>query len=255
VLWGAASKLFGLLYPLDYKDQQRIKVLGEAYRCPYKVPNDYSVGHMALGFGFHDFPPEIQKKVIGKDIIDGGGLSGDSAMLFTEYDPKKVYTFEANPDSIPGMEKVLSENAEALGDRKDKIDIVPVALGRSRGTLTLFSRFEFDGAATILPCDYETKAYEVPMISIDEFVEKHALDVGLIKLDIEGAEWDTLLGARTTIQKQKPLLLISIYHTFRDFFEIKPLLESWGLGYKFAIRDHYSSFPDAEIMLVAYCEE
>ena len=34
---------------------------------------------------------------------------------------------------------------------------------------------------------------------------------------------------------QKPILPISIYHTAHDFFEIKPLIESWGLGYRFSI--------------------
>lgn len=30
-------------------------------------------------------------------------------------------------------------------------------------------------------------------------------------------------------------MLISIYHNAKDFFEIKPMLESWNLGYKFKI--------------------
>jgi hypothetical protein len=37
------------------------------------------------------------------------------------------------------------------------------------------------------------------------------------------------LGAEKTIKKDKPILLISVYHTGKDFFEIKPLLESWNL--------------------------
>jgi hypothetical protein len=45
-----------------------------------------------------------------------------------------------------------------------------------------------------------------------------------------------LAGAINTIKKQKPVLLLSIYHNANDFFEIKPLIESWNLGYKFKIR-------------------
>ena len=29
--------------------------------------------------------------------------------------------------------------------------------------------------------------------------------------------------------------MISIYHNYDDFFNIKPLIESWNLGYKFKI--------------------
>ena len=255
-LWKVVSKTLGLLYPLDYAEQERIISLGKAYQCPYKLlPASSFHEHLATGFGFGQFPSEIQKQVIGKDIIDGGGCCGDSAMIFTEYGPGKVYTFEANPDTVPGMERILAENAEVLGDRKDQIQIVPMALGESKGTLTLFSRGEFDGAATILPHDYETKAHEVAMISIDDFVAEHALNVGLIKLDLEGADYDTLLGAKETILKQKPLLILSIYHTFRDFFEMKPLIESWEAGYTFEIRHHCPCLPNAELVLMAYCAE
>jgi len=58
------------------------------------------------------------------------------------------------------------------------------------------------------------------------------MTVGLIKVDIEGAERDFLAGAERTIREQKPVLIISIYHSADDFYSIKPLIESWGLGYK-----------------------
>ncbi len=44
-----------------------------------------------------------------------------------------------------------------------------------------------------------------------------------------------LKGAKHTICTQKPTMLISIYHSLDDFFEIKPLIESWNLGYTFSI--------------------
>jgi len=248
--WSILSRLLRLIYPLDYAEQERIKSLAKAYRCPYKLP-DMSYEHMATGFGINQFSPDVQKRLHGKDIIDGGGYCGDSAMVFTEYDPRKVYAFEPNPEILPVMKQVIAENAAILGDRKDRIEIVPAALGKSKGTLTLHSDGELDGGATTLPT-LKAKKYEVNVISIDEFVQKHALEIGLIKLDVEGAEYDTILGAKETIMRQKPLLLISIYHTFKDFFEIKPLIESWDVGYKFEIRDHHPSRPDPDFMLMGY---
>gem|GEM_PF-6245178 len=35
--------------------------------------------------------------------------------------------------------------------------------------------------------------------------------------------------------RDKPILIVSIYHHAEQFFGIKPLLESWNLGYKFEI--------------------
>ena len=42
-------------------------------------------------------------------------------------------------------------------------------------------------------------------------------------------------GARKTIEKYRPVLLISMYHNPSDFFEIKPMIDSWNLGYKFSV--------------------
>jgi hypothetical protein len=76
---------------------------------------------------------------------------------------------------------------------------------------------------------------EVPVQTLDAYAEEHGLEVGLIKADIEGAEPAFLQGARETIIKHRPILLISIYHYPDDFFGIKPMIESWDLGYGFKI--------------------
>ena len=54
-------------------------------------------------------------------------------------------------------------------------------------------------------------------------------------MDLEGFEQPFLRGALNTIKTQKPALMISIYHNYSDFFDIKPMLENLNLGYKFKI--------------------
>ena len=75
----------------------------------------------------------------------------------------------------------------------------------------------------------------VKMQTLDSFVSERKLKVGFIKVDIEGAELDFLLGAKQTICTQKPAILLSIYHKSEDFWGLKPLIESWNLGYSFKI--------------------
>ena len=60
-------------------------------------------------------------------------------------------------------------------------------------------------------------------------------------------------GAYETIKTQKPTLLISIYHNYDDFYKIKPLIESWKLGYKFDIFQGVQNSGDitVEAMLIA----
>lgn len=102
----------------------------------------------------------------------------------------------------------------------------------------------------------DIQGYEnVEIITLDDYVKENNLQVGLIKVDIEGAEQDFLKGAEQTIKTQKPSLLISIYHNAADFFEIKPMIESWNLGYKFRIVKHMNGHPSVDTLLVAEVPE
>ena len=98
-----------------------------------------------------------------------------------------------------------------------------------------------------------TISEKVPMIRVDDYVREHKIKVGLIKVDIEGAEQSFLRGAKETICKQKPTLLISIYHNVDDFLDIKPMIESWNLGYKFKVFKPTIGSVSAETLLI--CEQ
>ena len=56
-------------------------------------------------------------------------------------------------------------------------------------------------------------------------------------MDIEGAAKLAVLGALNTIKNYRPILVISIYHTPEEFFEIKPLIEKLDIKYKFMIKN------------------
>ena len=94
---------------------------------------------------------------------------------------------------------------------------------------------------------------KVSMVTLDSYVKEHNLNVGLIKTDLEGFEQKFLEGAINTIIEQKPSLMISIYHNYNDFFEIKPMLEKLGLGYKFKINKAINAGVLLETKLIAEC--
>jgi FkbM family methyltransferase len=54
---------------------------------------------------------------------------------------------------------------------------------------------------------------KIEVVSIDNFMKENKGKVGLIKRDIEGLEYESVLGAEKTIKEDKPILLISIYHS------------------------------------------
>jgi FkbM family methyltransferase len=249
------QKSLAPLFPLDRSEQERLIRLDESFTNKFIFPKRCQIPaiHIAAQFGMSCFTPEIQKTLIGRDIIDGGGYSGDSAMVFAKLQPRNVYAFEPNPDMFPEMKKIIAINSKILGDNVHKIIPVPMALGKSQGNMKLYSQGIYDGSTTKFH-QSKGKEYNVPVVSIDDYVREHSLDIGLIKLDVEGAESDVIEGALETIKTQKPLLIISIYHTPKDFFEIKPQIEKLNLGYRFMIRHFVPQWSTDEFCLLGYPE-
>ena len=169
-------------------------------------------------------------KLKNKDFLDVGGFIGDSALMFTEYTNGNIYSFEPTSRNydltlktieMNGCKNIIPVNI-ALGSKDETL---PIKIQGGASTFTKHAPIYNDKSTTEL----------VKVTTLDNYVKGKDLDIGLIKVDIEGFEQEFLKGAEQTIRKYKPTLLISIYHNASDFFDIKPLIESWNLGYTFQI--------------------
>lgn len=166
-----------------------------------------------------------------KDFIDAGGFIGDSALVLSEYTKGNIHSFEADKSNYLTIKKTIKMN--------NKTNIIPVnsALSDFVGDIDLFvigDNSSGNSTNNLYNMDNLEKQ-KVECTTIDDYVSKNNLQIGLIKTDVEGAEQALLRGAINTIKTQKPILSISIYHTIDDFFKIKSWIESLDLGYKFTI--------------------
>jgi FkbM family methyltransferase len=189
---------------------------------------------------------------LARDILDVGAYIGDSALILSNYTTKKVYAFEPFKDGFDELTQNISLNNNKT--------ITPVNLGISdkNGKDKLY----FGDGLSISTNDPETslskgactKVIEIENVTIDTYVKKHNLDVGIIKIDAEGAEPKVLQGAKETIVRQKPILLISIYHNINDFMFLKPWVDELNLGYKYKITKPEATTFIEETMLICYVE-
>ncbi len=164
-----------------------------------------------------------------KAIIDAGAFIGDSALVLSDYTDKKIYSFEANPENFSLLKKTVEIN------KLTKVVPVRKALWSSATKLEMHTHGSASTFTELPGVKYEKNALKVQTVTLDSFVNKKRLNVGLIKVDLEGAELEFLKGAENTIRVQKPVLLLSIYHKPSDFFELKPLLEQWVPEYEFSV--------------------
>jgi len=189
------------------------------------------------------------EKIRTKNIIDAGAFIGDSALVLADYTDKKIYSFEINPQNFEHLEETIK-----LNHLEDKVVPVQKALYSSKCALE-FNLYDSASSLTRLEGINYSEQINVQTITLDEFVEKNNLEVGCIKIDLEGAEQEFIKGAINTIKQQKPTLLFSIYHKPEDLFEIKPIIEELNIGYEFKLFNPVDYSILIETMLIAEVKE
>lgn len=175
----------------------------------------------------------------GDIVLDCGACFGETALWSRMYGAKKVYSFEPNPDSFQYVQK----NAELYDRKKEGWFIpVPLALGREAGTLAFQQFPDHPGASRI----QEGGDIEVPVTSLDLWCEENHVVPDFIKMDLEGAEVNALLGAQHVFQTYKPRFAICLYHRLSDMWTIPHLLKHYCPEYRFWCK---KSAPDCEFVL------
>lgn len=200
-------------------------------------------------YGMYDLPVEVLQQVNGKAIIDGGAYIGDTIHLFRRlFSQSQIYSFEPVKKTFETLSKIYQQDA-AVGT------VTPInkGLGSKSGTLSINRYPQSNDALASIVVDYKKEHELVEVTTIDEEVKARNLEVGLIKLNVEGFETEAIKGALQTIREQKPLLVISVGMLPQEFYELKPFIESLNLGYKFALRrSGFGISPLTNFALIAY---
>ena len=72
----------------------------------------------------------------------------------------------------------------------------------------------------------------------------------LLKMDIEGAEQDALLGCQKTICKHHPGLAICVYHGYEDIWKIPFMISCMYSDYHFYLRHNGGNLIPTEFVLL-----
>jgi FkbM family methyltransferase len=174
-----------------------------------------------------------------KNIFDIGASIGDSMLILSKFTNKKVYSFEPLKISYHYLTQAI-----ILNQLSDKIIAENIALGSITGKHEIKGNFLHTDVSSLSINNYTVTELDskfnfteqISVDTLDNYCKNNNIDsVGLISVDVEGAEQLFLKGAIDTIKKFKPTLIISIYHNPDDFFNIKNIIENYNLGYKFSI--------------------
>ena len=184
-----------------------------------------------------DFYPISSDEV----LFDCGAFTGDTIedfVTFTNKKYKKIVAFEPDEKNVKRLNAFINNKIE-------NVVVIQKATGDKNGKVAFLN----NGNMFSKTVDVKDSSDElsVDIVRLDNYIDYHPT---LIKMDIEGAELDSLIGATQIIKTLKPKLAICIYHMPFDFYEIPKFLKSLVPEYKFKVRQHESGF--CETFLYAY---
>jgi FkbM family methyltransferase len=182
------------------------------------------------------FDEDLIKLNDNEVFVDGGCLDFGTSFQFLQKvsSYKKIYAFEPDSQNFQRIEeatRVLDSNKVKIfnkGIYSEKKIVRFDSLGSfgSRITDSGFGRIETD--------------------CLDNLIE----EASFIKFDIEGSEYEGLLGGRMIIEKFKPKLAICVYHKLSDLWKIPMLIKEFNESYRLYFR-HYRNIMHTETVCYA----
>lgn len=174
------------------------------------------------------------ERIYNGAIIDGGAFDGDTVEMFVKtlgkHKKLEIHCYEAEPQNYN-----VIENKIAMKEWKPhEVILHKAALWDKRGEVG------FDGTG-LSGYTNEVGSQKIKAETIDDYGYR---DVGLIKLDIEGAERNALLGARNTIKRCRPVLAICAYHLQDDILVLSDFIKALECNYKLVLRHYMLSAGD-----------
>ena len=159
-------------------------------------------------------------------FVDCGAFDGDTVKKYVEFTGgtyKKIFALEPLSENV----KILKENTRNI----QYLDIIECGAWSCETSLSFMS----DTSASFVS---EKGDLIIKTATIDSLVTEER--VTFIKMDIEGAEYEALCGAKHTIEKWHPKLAICVYHKSDDFIRIPAIIHSFkgANDYKFYLRHH-----------------
>lgn len=177
-------------------------------------------------------------------FVDVGAYIGDTTMEYiTQYGKDcytTIYCYEITENSI----STLVQQTQNF----DNIIVKPKAVSNENG-VAYFLPSQVDASANQTT---EFSPYTIPCVTLDDDIPQ---PITLLKMDIEGDEFKALQGCQNHIQKDKPTLLISIYHGYQDYVRIPKYIYSLNKEYTFYLRNFGGGVFPTEIVLYAIAKQ
>ena len=186
----------------------------------------------------HYFDLDIVPSFNNKVFVDIGSYIGDTVQDFidTYKKYKKIYCYEMTAESMAIVKENLSKYENIIYNNKAV---------SNNNRLGYFTTELIDASTNKLVTNGNV---EIEIVSLDNDITE---SIDMIKMDIEGEEYNALLGCKNHIINDRPILMISVYHNNEDLWKLPKLIDEFNNKYDFYLRNYGNNVFPTEIVLIA----
>ena len=141
----------------------------------------------------------------GHSVIDVGAHIGYYSLMaahrLRQIGAGLVFAFEPHPINFADLQRNQQLN------NMSNLILIQKAAADQTTQMRLFSG-PLSGAHSLRQFPFHSNYYEVESITLDDFMAHYStIKIGLLKIDVEGAELLTLRGAQQLLERDRPLVI------------------------------------------------
>lgn len=207
IVW---SRIFGFLHPRLHPPVMQVD--------GHTIYLDSIDSHRLSIYGTYEpFETNIMKKLInpGDVVIDIGANIGYYTLIFARLvgEKGKVFAFEPDPTNFSILQKNIAANSY------NNVVLIQKAVSSRSGKNRLYLCSTNLGDHRSYDPHNNWKSIEIDSVSLDDYFKDYKGKIHFIKMDVQGAEGQVLMGMKNLVKKNKNLTIVS---------------EFWPLGLKVA---------------------
>lgn len=196
---------------------------------------------------------EFTAKDTGTIFVDCGAYVGDSMEQYIWYKQgvvDKIICFEPDQKNLAALYKRIGRLKNEWNLTDEQVTVLPYGLSNKKLYGKMLHNAKNNGLGSSIMQNKEGKDGDsIEITTIDNIINEN---IGYLKADIEGFEYNMLRGAARLIQNCKPCISVCIYHNSTDFYSVPLLVKKMMPDANIVVRHHSNNL--SETVLYAWVD-
>ena len=178
----------------------------------------------------------IFQAYIKKDwiVVDVGTYIGLHTLTMSKL-ANTVYSFEPQPLIHQCLKNTLEKQ------KIENVKLHHVALSNNLGMTNIHTNNNGDASLEGIRDTKFSMSFPVNTNTLDSYnIDK----INLIKIDVEGHEWEMIEGASNSIIKNKPIIILETFKTKKNIKKLEEFILQYNYTYTYISADNYLLLPN-----------